>query len=474
MKTKTVLFGGFLLLSALAGASYWVYFQADQFQSRIKQIADSDSVDYGHLRVGLGDLEQSGTFPMAQGQFRLNVYNRCNGDLIDLGKVRYEMGQLPGVYDQGLIHWFPPGSDELPVQQNGDNAVGQQEPEPLAQFAITRADEGMRFDLIPMPWMSTVSIAPQFSALLGPDSMVVKASAQTIKLAMVSRRPDDFLARGVQLDFSMPYNSFSDAQFLFQAEQFGYGNQNVRELTVDLSGEVQDSLSTLWLGEVRSGAMMVGDFLIDSSQTQLEWQVGDTDASLFMVESVTQSCAGFATAKSHEFNVRAALNSLIEKGFNLAVNSTATVAGKEMTFNLKAYLEQAVDQESGLVDLDRSLQIETAAQLPFEQFGRPQKNWMIQTGFFNSRDTQGVYRFDLQADAHDLSQKLLQRERRNQSTLASETGQALKHFMAHASQALYLKDFTYSLDRKPVQRVDFSGLKGVRIDSDGNARMLLD
>ena len=111
MKKKTAIIGGFLLLvTTTASLAGLLYHQAYQFQQRIQSLVADKGLEWGHVHLGLGDLEQTAIFPVSTGKMRLNLHNTCNDTLLDLGVVEYQMSHLPFIENAGQLAWLATSS----------------------------------------------------------------------------------------------------------------------------------------------------------------------------------------------------------------------------------------------------------------------------------------------------------------------------------------------------------------------------
>lgn len=455
MKKKTAIIGGFLLLvTTTASVAGLLYYQAYRFQQQVQSLVADKSLDWGHLHVGMGDLEQTAVFPISKGKLRLNLHNTCNDTLLDLGHVEYQMGQLPFIKEEGLLAWLAPDS------KSEDN--------PLARFDVRKEGTKTVFDLKQESWMNTLALNPSLSLQTGPEGHLIRASAKTIKLPAVTGDPSDFLARDFQLALSVPAGQSSDSKLEVKAGQIGFETQNIQRLDLVVSGEVVDGEQTRWLAELETGALMYESLLLEGTQGTHELTIGDTSAAHFLLTSAIQSCGGYATASSHEFNVRAALGKLISAGLAFNSKTELKVLGQTVTWGIQTKFNQQNDSRTGYLDLARSLQVETEFSMPFDRLGSLQQNLFLKTGLFKEDEVRKAYKRTLKASSSEL---LGQMRATGKGTLAHETGRAATQWLKDVEQALYLKDFSFASSSDKVPRVAFDGLKGVALDKQGNPRM---
>ncbi len=462
MRKKTALIGGFLLLTLASGlsAAGWLAYQAHQFQNTFQQWASGSGYDAGHLRLGLGDLDQSSTFPVASGRFRVSAYNRCTGQAVDFGAVQYSMGQVPGVYDDGEFQWFAPNAGDGPA---------------LFEFALKREAAAVVATLKPLQWLSAIAMDPALRIEVSEHSIQTQLSVSTLKLAAISKQPDDLLVRGLQAQMEWVPASWADSRLQLEAAQLGQGRTNVQNLRVDLTGEPLDALQSQWQLEMDTGPLMMGDFLLPQSKTQSTLFLGDTPAVGEILKSAVQSCGGFATTASHEFSVRAALNSLITQGAHLHTEFNSEFNGEPLLWKNRIQATPQIDQTTGHVHLGRALELENTLKVPFHKMGRKQQKEAQKTGFFTANETQSAYEASTQRNAlmTQRTWSVLGKQASPKDNLASTWAVWLAQSLANTEQALYLAEFSLAQTESKVPRIDFEGLEGVRIDAQGAVRKLL-
>ncbi len=462
MRKKTMFIGGFLLLTLATGlcvAGYLVY-QAHQFQDKFQQLASDSGYEAGHLRFGLGDLEQSASFPVAQGRFRVSAYNRCTGQAVDFGSVQYMLGQVPGVYDEGSVKWFAP--------ESGDGAA-------LLEFALKRERDALVATLLPVQWLEAVAIDPALRLEISAQKTRLQMNVTALKLAAISKQPDDLLVRGLDVQLELVPTNWADSRLQLEAALLGRGRSNVQNLRLDLTGEPLDALQTQWQLEMETGPLMLGDFLLPQSKTQSVLFLGDTPAVGQMLTSGVQSCGGFATTASHEFSVRAALNGLITAGAHLKTEFSSAFNGEPLVFKNTIKATPQIDHSTGNVDLGRALELETQLKVPFHKMGRKQQKEAQKTGFFTASEAQSAYESNTQRNAR-MTQRtwsVLGKQTSPSDNLARAWADWLSQSLNDTEQALYLAEFSLPENESKVPRIDFEGLQGVRIDAQGAVRKLL-
>jgi hypothetical protein len=455
MKKKTAIIGGFLLLvTTTASVAGLLYFQSYRFQQEVQSMVANKALGWGHLHFGMGDLEQMAIFPVAKGRMRLNLHNTCNDTLLDLGVLEYQMGQLPLLNDEGQLAWFAPEA--------------KAEDLPLARFAVSKEGENTLLQLQQEPWMSTLALDPALSIKTGPEGHSIRAAAKTIKLPAVTGDPSDFLARDFQMAFTVPAGKLSDSRFEAKAGQIGFETQNIQGLDLTVNGEVVEGDQTRWLAELETGALMYESLLLESTQGTHELTIGDSNAAHFLLTSSVQSCGGYATASSHEFNVRAALSKLISAGLSLKSKTELKVLGQTVKWAMQTEFNQQNDSRTGYLDLTRSLQVETEFAMPFDRLGTLQQNLFLKSGLFKEEDVRKAYKRSFKANSGEL---LSQMRAANKGTFAQESGRTATQWLKDVEQALYLKDFSFASSGDKVPRIAFEGLKDVAVDKQGNPRM---
>lgn len=463
MRKKTALFGGFLLLILLMMgiAAGVIYYRAHQFQQGFQKWSGRSHVEFGHLRFGMGDLLQSENFPRSMGQFRLNVQNRCTGDLIDLGVVKYNMGHVPSLEEGGQLLWFPNGwEDELP----------------LLTWDWTQQGDHWQVELQASPWLQTIALNPQWLVERNANGWRVHIQADLLKLADITKTPDDFLARDVILEVKLNNTDPLDSGLMFSASQLSVGTNSLGKTELRLLPDSGEEGQIEWAISGQSDALRWGDWLLTQASLDGKLLVGDTAASTLIVASAVQSCGGFATAKSHEFNVQSAYNSLIQKGLNASMQFKGDVQGSPMMFNTQVRMNPQIDFNTGLIHLGRSIEIVHEQDIPFQRVGKKQRDQVLATGLYDELELMGRHQQKWTRNALLLQSQLAQLGRNHSRTggsLAAHWAEGLKSGLSDWEQSLYLREFAVAQQVGPTPRVNFEGLDGVRIDAQGGVRKLL-
>ncbi|MCQ8897525.1 hypothetical protein NQT62_13875 [Limnobacter humi] len=463
MKKKTAFIGGFLLLLLLlgGGATGFIYYQARQFQHTIQSWAGESGLELGHLRLGLGDLEQGDSFPVSTGQFRVSVLNRCNAEVLDVGVVKYTMGQVPFFYEHGNFQWFPADSDDT---------------DPLLTVTTLRKANSVDVSLQPSPWMSTFALAPALKLQVGSRQIELDMAAQLIKLAAVTEQPDDLLARQVSLKLKWDTRDALNSELHVHADQISSDTHNVKDLDMRVIAESDDTDQIQWVLSAETGALKWGDVLLDKTKTDTSLFVGHSPSLQFLLQSAMQSCGGFATAKSHEFNVQSAYNLLIQKGLRLQHTLTGEINAAPVVWDTRISLNPQLDFNTGLIHLGRSIDITNQLTIPFDKFGKKQLAQAMETGLFTARELKGPYDSKTTRNASLLQRQLAAMDSasgQRGTTLAGLWANDLKRWLNDAEQSLYLKEFALAPNVSITPRVNFEGLDGVRVDAQGGVRKLL-
>lgn len=461
MKKKTAIIGGFLLfsLTSVVGIAYWVYSQALAFQANIQQLSDqhslaSQGLEFAHIRVGIGDLDQGSNFPQAQGKLRLSARNLCTDTLLDMGTLEYRMSQWPWFGNTGELQWFAP--DAKP------------EDDPLLSVAVKAGDQHTVFELQESPWLGTIALKPVFSVQSGDQGIQIRASVQTLKLPAVTGDPSDFLARNLQLAFNIPAANLVDTRLEMKADQIGFETENIQQLDLNIVGELEEGEKVRWVAEVSTGALMVKSLLVDGTLGKHTLTVGDASALQFLIKSAIQSCGGYATAASHEFNVRAALSKLVTAGLKIDSQTELQLLGQTVKWVLNSEFSPQNDSSSGFLDLGRSLQLKTEFSMPFDKMGERQQDMFIRSGFFKEDEVRKPY---TKVNKTNAMNTLANLRSASKGTPAYITGRVVGDLLLDTEQALYLKDFTFAANTQKVPRIAFDGLRDVTVDSEGTVKM---
>ncbi|HEX4916581.1 MAG TPA: hypothetical protein VFV43_01655 [Limnobacter sp.] len=463
MGKKTALFGGFLLLILLVAgiASGVMYYRAHQFQQSFQQWSGVSHVEFGHLRFGMGDLQQTENFPRSTGQFRLNVQNRCSGDLIDLGVVKYSMGHVPGLEEGGQLQWLP---------------AGWEDEQPLLTWGWSRQGEQWQLALQASPWLQTIALHPQWLVERNANGWRMYVQADLIKLADITKTPDDFLARDVALEAKLSDIDSLDSGLTFSASQLSIGTNSLGKTELRLLPDSEEEGQMEWTLTGQSDALRWGDWLLTQTSLNGKLFVGDTAASNLIVASAVQSCGGFATAKSHEFNVQSAYNSLIQKGLSASMQFKGEVQGSPLAFSTQVRMNPQIDFNTGLIHLGRTIEIVHEQDIPFQKVGKKQRDQALATGLYGELELMGRHQQKWTRNALLLQTQLAQLGRshsRAGDSLAAHWAEGLKTSLADWEQSLYLREFALAQQAEPTPRVNFEGLDGVRIDAQGGVRKLL-
>ncbi|HEX4878356.1 MAG TPA: hypothetical protein VFV39_00795 [Limnobacter sp.] len=463
MGKKTALFGGFLLLALLvAGTAAGVlYYRAHQFQQGFQAWSRQSHMEFGHLRFGMGDLQQTENFPRSTGQFRLNVQNRCSGDLIDLGVVKYTMGHVPGLEEDGELAWFPAGWEDESA---------------LLTWGWRMHGEGWQLALQSNPWLQTIALNPQWRFERQGSAWRMHLQADLIKLADITKTPDDVLARDVSIEAKIDTAQSMDSGLSVSLSQLSAGTNSLGKTELRLLPDSEEEGQIEWALTAQSDALRWGDWLMTQATVDGKLFVGDTAASQLIVASAVQSCGGFATAKSHEFNVQSAYNSLIQKGLEAALQFKAQVQGNPVQFNTQVRINPQIDFNTGLIHLGRSIEITHEQDIPFHKVGKKQRDQAVATGLYGELELMGRHQQKWTRNALLLQTQLAQLGRsvsKQNQNLAAQWGQSLKEGLSNWEQSLYLREFALAQQAEPTPRVNFEGLEGVRIDAQGGVRKLL-
>ncbi|WP_370264060.1 hypothetical protein [Limnobacter sp.] len=413
----------------------------------------------------MGDLQQLVRFPNAQGQFRLNIQNRCTGLLIDLGVVKYNMPHLPFSVNTGVFEWFP---------------AAWEDPKPMLQLTAVFENQGLVLSLRSNDWLQTISLRPEFTLQVQPNRWDILFKSDLIRFADVTATPDDLLIRELELKLKIDHLDPIESSLNIKTAQFSIGEYSVGQSSLQVLADSEETGQILWTAEGQSDAVTFGDWRLGNAILRGELYVGDTTAALDILDSAVQSCGGFATAKSHEFKIQSAYNSLINTGLNASLSLQGDLHGSkplaQWNSKTKVQMNPQIDFNTGQIHLARSIEIQHESDIPFNRVGKKQRDQAMASGFFSELELMGRYQAKWTKNAlmlHNHWSQLARQHSRGDDSTAAVWAQGLKTALTDWEQALYLREFALSQAVEPTPRVNFEGLQGVRIDAQGGVRKLL-